>query len=56
MSELEREEFTRRINGMSAEEKRLACRLMPSKFLLNEIVSRLIRYERKINDFAEMMK
>ena len=49
MSELEREEFTRRINGMSDEEKRLACSLMPSEILVLEIGKRLLEQERKIS-------
>lgn len=49
MSELEREEFTCRINGMSEEEKRLACSLMPSSMLAMEIGNRLLEQERKIS-------
>lgn len=48
MSELEREEFTRRINGMSEEEKALAVSLMPSELLVLEVGNRLIKQERKI--------
>lgn len=48
MSELEKEEFTRRINGMSEEEKILAVSLMPSSILAEEIGNRLLAQERKI--------
>ena len=49
MSELEREEFTRRINGMSEEEKMLAVSLLPSDILVLELGKRLLEQERKIS-------
>lgn len=49
MSEIEREEFTCRINGMSDEEKKLAASLLPSEILVLELGKRLLEQERKIN-------
>lgn len=49
MSEIEREEFTCRINGMSEEEKKLAASLLPSEILVLELGKRLLEQERKIS-------
>lgn len=42
MSELEKEELTRRISGMSEEEKMLAVSLFPSELLVLEVGKRLL--------------
>ena len=56
MSELEREELTRRINGMSEEEKRLAASLLPSDILADEVGVRLLKYEQKISRAAYVLE
>lgn len=52
MSDLEREEFICRIKAMSDEEKMLACSLMPSEILADEVKHRLLVAEHKLMDAA----
>ena len=52
MSELEKEELTRRINGMSEEEKILACSLMPPEILVNEVEKRFSKQEKRESYFV----
>lgn len=55
MSELEKEELTNRVKGMSEEEMRLAASALPSEILVNEIGLRLLKNEQKMSRMAQML-
>lgn len=55
MSEIEREEFISRIKAMSEEEMKLACKMMPSEILVNEIGLRLVILEKRAGEAKELL-
>lgn len=56
MSELEKEELTNRVKGMSEEEKRLVASVLPSEILAIEVGIRMLQQEQKISNMAKMLR